>query len=102
MVFDNYIKIATDISGSDNSDPLALTKPKIQPNPFNTRATVSFSNPDNDPLSLRIIDINGKLIKEVNNIRESSVEIDRNNLPPGIHFIQLSGKSSSVAKILIE
>ena len=47
-------------------------------------------------------DLTDNIVKEVHNIRGSSVELNRNNLPSGLHFIQLSGKSHSFAKILIE
>ncbi len=102
VVFENYINCSVDISTLNNNNLIQLSQPKIQPNPFYNRTTISFHNPDNDVFSLRIRDQNGKLIQEVQNIRGSSVELDRNNLPAGIHFVELSGTSTSVAKILIE
>lgn len=102
VVFDKYINCAFDNSILDNTNPIGASQPKIQPNPFNRKTTISFNNPDNDLFSLRIIDSNGMLVQEMHNIRGSSVELNRNQLPPGLHFVQLSGKSTSVAKILIE
>ena len=102
VVYDKYINCAIDISTLQSTNTVQLAQPKIQPNPFNSMATISFNNPDNDLFSLRIIDKNGRLIKEFHNIQGSSVEINRNNLPSGLHFVELSGKSTSVTKILIE
>jgi len=44
----------------------------------------------------------GKLIKQMENIRGSSIELSRSNLPSGIYFVELSGGITSHGKLLIE
>jgi hypothetical protein len=74
----------------------------IQPNPFNNKTIISFDNPDNDIYTFRIIDQNGKLIKTMDNIRGSFIELSRSNLPSGIYYVELSGKTSRHGKLLVE
>jgi len=73
----------------------------IHPNPFSSTTIISFDNPYNESYILRIIDQNGKLIKEMSDIRSNSIELNREDLPSGIYFLELSGKNISRAKLLI-
>jgi PKD repeat protein len=73
----------------------------IYPNPFSSSTLISFDNPDNDVHTLRIRDQKGKVVEEIDNIRGSAVELGRNNLPSGIYYIELRGKTAQHAKILI-
>jgi hypothetical protein len=102
VVLESYINCRVDVTTSIGTEAVRLSEPKVQPNPFNNKTMISFDNPDHDLFSLRIIDQNGRILQEINNLRGSSVEINRKNLPPGLHFVELTGKKTRVAKIVIE
>jgi len=85
-----------------NKESLQSTTLNIQPNPFSKKTTISFDNPENDKFTFRLIDQTGKLIKQMENIRGSSIELSRSNLPSGIYFVELSGGITSHGKLLIE
>ena len=102
IVYEDYI-YSTGISTQvNNQESIQTPTLNIQPNPFNTKTIISFDNPDNDIYAFRIIDLNGKIIKKMDNIRGSSIELSRSNLPSGIYFIELSGRISSRGKLVIE
>jgi len=94
-----YTGISTQV---DNIESIQNSILNIQPNPFRNNTIISFDNPDNDIYTLRVIDLNGKLIRKMDNIRSNSIELSRSNLPSGIYFVELSGKITARAKLLIE
>lgn len=102
LVYEDYINITGIITSVRNIESIQTPMLKIHPNPFTSKVIISFYNPDNDKYTLRIIDQNGTLIKEIDNIRSSSIELSRGNLPSGMYFIELSGKINSRAKLLIK
>jgi hypothetical protein len=85
-----------------NNESIQTSILNIQPNPLSTKTIISFDNPDNDIYTFRIIDINGKLIKKMDNIHGNFLELSRSNLPSGIYYVELSGKTSRHGKLLVE
>ncbi len=101
LVYENYIHagISTQVNSRESIQATILN---IQPNPFSTKTFIGFDNPDNEIYTFRMIDINGKLIKKMDNIRGDFIELNRSNLPAGIYFVELSGRITSHGKLLIE
>ena len=101
LVYENYIHagISTQVNSRESIQATILN---IQPNPFSTKTFIGFDNPDNEIYTFRMIDINGKLIKKMDNIRGDFIELNRSNLPAGIYFVELSGRITSRGKLLIE
>ena len=69
----------------------------IYPNPFNPTTTIDFSVPYSTHLSLKVIDLQGRVVETIVNQEYNtgnySVEYNASLLSSGIYFIQL--KSSS-------
>ena len=63
----------------------------IMPNPMNSSATLSFSNPMRDELHLQIVDALGRVVRE-ENVRGTQHEIIKGELPSGAYFFKLSGQ----------
>jgi len=74
------------------------------PNPFNEYTTINFENLKNKEFTLKIINIQGLLIRTIDNITTGQVKIERNNLVNGLYFFQLLSESQVIAsgKLLIE
>ena len=91
----------------DNSSSAQNTKLEqnpllnIQPNPSDGNTIIKFDNPNNDSFTIRILDQQGSLIKQIENIRKNTIQLNSTDLPPGIYFVELSGKTTSRAKMLI-
>jgi len=76
------------------------------PNPFNPFTTIRFSIPENDFVSLKIFDINGKeiqsLINENKNQGSYEVNFNASNLSSGVYFYKLNTSSySSIKKMTL-
>lgn len=74
----------------------------IYPNPFKSEITI-FSEVDFENLTLKMYNSVGQLIKELLNLNGKNVILYRENLKPGVYFIQLSqnGKSTTTHKIVL-
>ena len=75
---------------------------KTYPNPFDESATILFNNPGNDPYTLYITDLSGKLCRLVNDITTSEYVLERKDLETGMYFIELLGPRTYRGKIIIE
>lgn len=72
---------------------------KVFPNPANRSVTVSSEKEISD---INIISLNGRLIRYYNNIKSSEVNINTNELEPGIYFIEIiSNKHTDLQKLII-
>ena len=67
-----------------------------QPNPFQDKLQISIQT--EEPLTLKIMDVEGRLLNEMKNV-SNSVEIS-DLVKAGIYFIQLSNESGSYQQIL--
>ena len=102
LVYENYINISGISTSIQDIEAFKTSEILIQPNPFSRHTVISFNNPDNYNYTLRIIDQNGKVVRKIDNLRGQSLELSRDGLPSGIYFIELTGKKTSRAKLLIE
>ena len=71
----------------------------VYPNPFSAYTRVFI--PERGNYILRIKDISGKVLQMKKIENTASGQINRGNLKPGIYFIELTGKKSYKAKIVI-
>ena len=74
----------------------------ISPNPFNNKTVIQFDNPNNSKYSLKITDISGKTVKEINEINSSKIEINRKDLVSGIYNVELKGEKNLRAKLIVK
>jgi PKD repeat protein len=77
---------------------------QIYPNPFSVQTKLKFDNPDNSTHQLILSTMTGEIVRTIDNIHSSEVQIERSNLPSGIYFFQLYSKSRRIAsgKIIIQ
>ena len=75
---------------------------KIFPNPFKDKTVIEFPNFNRDKYRLLVIDQSGKVIRIIENITDSRIELDRSSLAKGFYLIELRGPITYFGKILIE
>lgn len=77
---------------------------KTYPNPFNEYATVEFENFKNKEFAMKVINMQGQVVRTFDNITSGQVKIERKNLVGGLYFFQLlsEGKVIATGKLLIE
>lgn len=68
----------------------------IYPNPFDNTATLHISNVSGN-VSLALYDVLGKEVKNIMNIKNENVQINRDNLPDGIYFYQVRNNDNTIA-----
>ncbi|HET6242909.1 MAG: T9SS type A sorting domain-containing protein [Bacteroidetes bacterium] len=74
---------------------------KIFPNP--TKETVFISGININTKAIRITDLQGKMLKEINTFNSEIVSINIPNFPSGMYFIQIeSSKGSEYYKLILE
>jgi photosystem II stability/assembly factor-like uncharacterized protein len=74
----------------------------IFPNPMIKQTEVKFSNPNQSTYRLIVVDANGKVVRIINNITGNNILINRDQLKPGIHIINLEGEKIYRGKILVK
>lgn len=75
---------------------------KLYPTLVNNSLTLQFSNAQNDPVLLKVIDVNGKtlLIKKVPS-RQLTTSLDVSGLAKGFYFLQIqAGEIQSIEKFI--
>ncbi len=87
------------IEHPDNSGNL-----KIFPNPFNTSATLQFTNSKNENLTLIIYNAKGQVMQKIKNISCNKITLENGNWPSGLYFFKLQDKNGTVGqgKFIIE
>jgi hypothetical protein len=69
----------------------------VSPNPFSVETVIQTSHPLINA-SLKVYDINGKLVRQINNITGQSITLFRDNLPGGLYFIKLLQENKMIAE----
>lgn len=70
---------------------------KVYPNPFNEEVVIEFYNPNNENFDLSIHDISGRVVRQVRNISENQVLLQKQALRPGMYFAVLRGIDGRIA-----
>ena len=93
------MKIA--VMGSVHPDGWEVLKKvnfEIYPNPSNEITTIKLE--DASTYSISILNMNGQLVENFNNIH-SKLELNVNNYSPGVYFIEIESKTGKGTKKLI-
>jgi uncharacterized protein YjdB len=96
------IKVSTVVS-VNNSIPVGSGSISIYPNPAKDKVSIDFNGfNENEPVDIRIIDINGKLIfyKEYINEKSITVKFDK-RFKGGIYFIRVQNNKNVITQKLI-
>ena len=76
------------------------------PNPFNNKMVISYSLKEEGPITINIVDINGREVAGIINQKRSkgeySIEYDGSGLKAGIYFIKLLTKTNSEVTKMIK
>lgn len=94
------------------SEPLAFviksTKPaynhpsvSLYPNPMSGRATLDFPNPYQEAYTFRISDLQGRTVRVIEGIKNSSIEIDPEGLSSGLYVYELNGTRRYSGKLVV-
>lgn len=76
----------------------------ISPNPMNNRTTITIDHSNSRKFSIVLLDSSGRIIRTYSAIPNNKIDIYKNNLRPGLYFVQLMRDSKSVAsyKLIVE
>jgi hypothetical protein len=76
----------------------------LSPNPFDGYTWLKFNNSSQSKFVLKIYNVNGQLVKTLNNIYTNEIRIEKDNLTNGIYFFKLTSnkRTTAVGKIIIK
>lgn len=78
------------------------TKLSIYPNPMTNGSRIEFPNKKNSPYRLIVVDASGRVVRIIENITNNNITINREQLKPGIHIINLEGEKIYKGKLLVK
>jgi hypothetical protein len=78
----------------------------VYPNPFNSTARIDFNLPSNGDVTLRMMDLNGRIVSSLYEkwltAGKHSIDINGLDQPAGLYFIQLMSRSDvTVSKVVL-
>jgi hypothetical protein len=74
----------------------------IYPNPVHEAATIRFNNPGGGNYTLVITDLSGKIVRIARDIHGDEFVLHRNDLGSGFYQVELAGRETFRAKLIIE
>ncbi|NOU61717.1 PKD domain-containing protein [Marinifilum caeruleilacunae] len=86
----------------DNLGNRKVEKLLIYPNPMRDKTKVEFPNDRNQKYRLIVVDANGRVVRIIENITDNNVTINREQLKPGVHIINLTGEKIYKGKLLVK
>ncbi len=69
---------------------------RVFPNPFSASTTVQLSAPVNNG-TLEILNVYGQKVREITSLANNIINVERDNLPAGIYFLQVNENDKIVA-----
>jgi Secretion system C-terminal sorting domain len=76
----------------------------VYPNPMHESATISTAELNEKATVIQLVDLNGIVVKTINEFNGTTVEIKRDDLKAGLYFVQVKSGSSvlAITKLLID
>ncbi len=77
---------------------------KVAPNPMGNQAIISFDNPTREAFQVKLMGLDGRVVREFNDVRSEQLTVERGNLTTGlyfVHFVNESGERAST-RLMIE
>ena len=96
--FDDFETTITDSESLSIDDDALDTRIVLYPNPSRNFLNVKLSSPDKKIKSIRIIDVNGRIIKDYRPEHTSSLKLNTNNLENGVYLIQITTTDNKVLR----
>lgn len=88
-----------------HDDNAAIQAVKISPNPAADKAILHFSLTNPGDVTVKLLDLNGRLIKTENYNRhetgENNLPVNISSLVPGVYMIQISGNDFTITRKLV-
>jgi len=72
------------------------------PNPFNERATIVLSTPDNSINAVHLYDLTGKLVRTEKINNPMDITIERGDLDSGVYLYHLIGNQTYTGKVVVQ
>jgi len=84
-------------------DPFLEQGLAVVPNPFTLHSTVTLDKPS-PGMSLSIFDVHGALVRQINSLTGTTIDLERGNLLDGLYLLKLSrpGQAPLVARFSVE
>jgi len=92
---DNSVSVPGDIAARSK-------KMSIYPNPMEIESRVEFPNENHNTYRLVVIDASGRVVRIIENITNNNITINREQLKPGVHIINLEGEKIYKGKLLVK
>lgn len=93
------------ITSNENSLPHNFSLSQNYPNPFNPSTTINFQIPKSNFVSLKVFDINGRMVSELVNENlkagEYKINFDGSTLPSGVYYYKLTSGSFADTKKMV-
>ena len=55
----------------------------IYPNPFNSETNILFQNPNNETITISLIDVSGRILKEIKTTNTNKITVEKGSLYSG-------------------
>jgi hypothetical protein len=95
----NKLPDGTTFNGISEFAPLAVNRVTCYPNPANTTITIRFENYLNQPVSIRLINTHGIVLKSFDGKPATKVvRFDVSSLPVGLYLVNIQSKDMDVTK----
>lgn len=75
-------------------------QPVICPNPFTSSTVIILRNPDHEPFTFYLFDMNGRLIRHITGILSDRLTLQREGLEPGIYYYRITGSAVFQGRII--
>lgn len=77
---------------------------EVFPNPFSTSAVVRLAKNDQNPYTLRVMNVTGQVVIKLENLSQNRVEISRGSLNAGLYFVEIQDAEgrTSTKKIILQ
>ena len=102
----NYVTVKYGNSTTGINESSFISNITIYPNPTNTSATILFNLLKVENISISIVDMLGREIKNTttNNLQSGNnkINLDISDLNNGIYFVRINNKKGFVNKLVIE
>ncbi len=94
LAHENIYRLILGSSGSSKEKSLIvielINEYNVYPQPAVDELFIGFNNPNNESLSMSIYDIQGRQVKQINNLSNNSIYVDGSSLKSGIYIFQLN------------
>ena len=77
------------------TEPVSILEVRAYPNPFYDKTRIEFPNPDRSDYTLAVFNMAGQKVREVRQIRDSGIILEREDLKTGFFVFQLKGENNT-------